>query len=548
MNRLRVAGAFLALMCSVGLTACGEELPTVGQFEPRYLPSSEVESGGTLRVMASSDFDSLDPGSTNSQFGLMLAQATQRTPYEMAPDETGGLIPNLATGAPVIDRHAGKVEFKLRSGVRYSPPVDREVVAADIEYAVERSLLPGVSNGYVDAYLGNLVGFRAAKAEALREPNVAPDIRGISTPDRRTVRLQFRGQVPPVAIEALALPLGAPVPESYAAPLDAEVPSAYGRYVVTTGPYMVANDSTGRLTGRRPGIRTDLVRNPNWSEPPGGEVAFLDQIHIEHGYSNTSAASRRIVNGDAMVSGDFLPDPATLADAATEHPDQLVMVPARASLYASLNTTIPPLDDPDVRRAIVAATDRSAMRLVRGGEIIGPLATHFIPPGVAGFEDAGGLGGPGFDFLESPSGDPELAGRYMEKAGYEGGQYRGEADLELVTDTTGVGRRVGELVRNAVESLGITVRTQAVARDVMYSRYCNVSPGGDCDLSRGRLAQPARRSPDNAPGDLRRSVDKTGEQLQLAPASGSRHRPPDEPREMDLGPRSQGAGLGPDRS
>src|SRR5215207_8847241 len=66
--------------------------------------------------------------------------------------------------------------------------------------------------------------------------------------------------------------------------------------------------------------------------------------------------------------------------------------------YIALNTTVKPFDNPDVRRAILAAFDRNALRQAFGGELTGDIPTHFIPPGQPGFEEAGGDAGPGVDF------------------------------------------------------------------------------------------------------------------------------------------------------
>ena len=63
--------------------------------------------------------------------------------------------------------------------------------------------------------------------------------------------------------------------------------------------------------------------------------------------------------------------------------------------------------------AITAAFDRDAASKARGGEFVGPIATHFIPPGIKGFEEAGGEKGPGFDFLAEPQGDMAVAEKYM---------------------------------------------------------------------------------------------------------------------------------------
>ena len=46
------------------------------------------------------------------------------------------------------------VTFKIRSGVRFSPPVDREVTSADVKYAVERAFFKTVNNPYASVYFG----------------------------------------------------------------------------------------------------------------------------------------------------------------------------------------------------------------------------------------------------------------------------------------------------------------------------------------------------------------------------------------------------------
>ena len=43
------------------------------------------------------------------------------------------------------------------------------------------------------------------------------------------------------------------------------------------------------------------------------------------------------------------------------------------------------------------------MRLTRGGPIVGDIAWRYIPPGIPGFDEAGGLNAPSdldFDFLQ----------------------------------------------------------------------------------------------------------------------------------------------------
>ncbi len=49
--------------------------------------------------------------------------------------------------------------------------------------------------------------------------------------------------------------------------------------------------------------------------------------------------------------------------------------------------------------------NRNALRQTRGGPAVGTVATHFIPPLMPGFDQAGGNAGPGYDFYKNPNGD-----------------------------------------------------------------------------------------------------------------------------------------------
>ena len=139
-----------------------------------------------------------------------------------------------------------------------------------------------------------------------------------------------------------------------------------------------------------------------------------------------------------------------------------------------MNTTIPPFDDLNVRRAVLAAADRDALRLTRGGEVVGPIATHFIPPAMPGFEESACQKGPGFDFLADPNGDPKLAAEYMRKAGYESGKYKGDESLLMVGEDAGVDKKAAEVALDIFQKLGFNVDLRLVGADTMYTKFCNV--------------------------------------------------------------------------
>jgi peptide/nickel transport system substrate-binding protein len=272
------------------------------------------------------------------------------------------------------------------------------------------------------------------------------------------------------------MPLAAPVPKDYAAEFDAENPSTYGQNQVTTGPYMIENNAQGEAVGYEAGRRIHLVRNPNWNAELDNRPAYLDEIEIQQGNDDATVASRRVLEGQSMISGDLQVPPAVLRTAVTQQQDQLVLAPSGGGRWVAMNSTIPPFDDINVRKAVIAGFDRDAMRLTRGGEVVGDIPTHFIPPGMAGYDEVGGAEGPGVDFMSNPKGDMELAAEYFRQAGYDSGKYEGTDELLMVGENAGVDERAADVAAEQFEKLGFSVRLRKVSGDAMYTKFCNV-PG-----------------------------------------------------------------------
>ena len=463
---------------AVALAACGSDDGgsdvTAEDFAPITAPGEGAQEGGSLDVIAAGSFDYLDPGAAFYNYTYIFTNATQRGLMSWFPADEDTPSPDLAAEEPEVSDDLKTVTFTLRDGVMFSPPVDREVTSADVKYAIERTLLSGVENAYTASYMDLIDGFEDAQKQVEQDDSVAPDISGIETPDDETVVFNLTEAYGDVLVGALSLPASAPVPEEYAKEFDAESPSTYGTHQVATGPYMIENDDEGNLTGYSAGEEVHLVRNPNWDPETDVRPAFLDEITFREGFSDVNSAFTRILEGESQVNGDILPTPAALKQAAQEFPDQLELAPSGGNRYVALNTQIPPFDDINVRKAVLAGADREAMRLARGGELVGPIATHFIPPGVPGFEEAGGLEGAGLDFMASPSGDPELAAEYMRKAGYESGEYEGDEEVLMVAENAGVDKEVGEVVLEQFESLGFDVEFRQVNSNIMYTKFCSV--------------------------------------------------------------------------
>ncbi|MFM9043577.1 MAG: ABC transporter substrate-binding protein, partial [bacterium] len=281
---LAVAVASLSIVAMLALASCGGSGGTATTDFP--LPTeapSDAQKGGTLEVLAGGDIDYMDPGASYYQFTFMIHYAMFRPLLSWPPGETKTPQPDLAAEQPTVSDDEKTVTFKIREGVKFAPPVYREVTSADVKYAIERGLMPGIANGYVGAYMDGLEGFDDANKAVEGNPTVAPDISGIQTPDDQTLVFKLTNTSSATLIQALSLPLSSPVPEEYAKEFDSQSPSKYGEQAVATGPYMVENDQSGKLTGYEPGKEIRLVRNPNWDSSSDARPAYADRITVKEG-------------------------------------------------------------------------------------------------------------------------------------------------------------------------------------------------------------------------------------------------------------------------
>src|SRR4051794_25198747 len=256
MRRTRFTAILAVVVVAAAIAGCGgsDDNKTSSGKAPTSAPAS-AQKGGTLTMISNGDVDNkLDPGYSYYQFDFILDNDLHRTLLRYKPNDTSKPSPDLAAAEPVVSNNGKTVTVKIRPGVKFSPPVNREVTAADVKYAMERDFLPQVGNGYAGAYWGDIVGSDAMASGKAKE------ISGITTPDKYTLKIDLKRPTAGVVIGAMALPGTAPVPKEYAAKFDAGKTSQYGLHLVTTGPYMVQNDASGKVTGYQPGRNITMVR------------------------------------------------------------------------------------------------------------------------------------------------------------------------------------------------------------------------------------------------------------------------------------------------
>jgi peptide/nickel transport system substrate-binding protein len=408
--------------------------------------------GGTLNIVSAEGWQHLDPGQSYFQIDYLVEYAVHRPLYSFKPD--GTLTPDLAEGTAQVSPDGKTVTIHIKPNIKFSPPVNRVVTSADVKYAFERDFNPNVPNGYALGYYP-IVGAEKSKGGP---------ISGIETPDKTTVVFKLTQNFGATFVQSLTLPGSAPVPKDYAAKLDKANPSKYDADPVNqafTGPYVIQSYKEGRsLT---------LVRNPNWDPKTDYRPAYADKIVWKAG-GDANVLARQTLNSTDLLMADGPPAPV-LKTAYQTKKSQLSIAPL-GNYYASLNTQVPPFNNVNLRRAAVAAANRQAYLLARGGKLVGQVATHFLGPTDPAFEAAGGVAGPGFDFLKSPTGDMKVAQKYMKLAGYPSGKYTGNENVLIVGSNSDPGPKEMQIVQAGLEALGFKTTIKAVPQQTMYSKFC----------------------------------------------------------------------------
>jgi peptide/nickel transport system substrate-binding protein len=277
-------------------------------------------------------------------------------------------------------------------------------------------------------------------------------------------------------VEALSLPLSAPVPQSFAGPMDKKSPTTYGtKYLVATGPYMIQSDpKTGQFQGigYQTGKSLTLVRNPNWSAKSDYRPAYLDRIDISIG-GDATVIGQQVLKGSDAVQFDT-PAQSTVKLGYQQYPSQITFTPGSGDHYVALDNAAGPFRNVNLRRAVWANLDRAAIIKLRGGSLTGQPATHFIYPGLNGYEAAGGAAGPQVPWNTDVNGNLQVAEKYMKAAGYKSGRYTGSATVQIVGANNGNDPAIIQLVNTDMTQLGFKTHVSLVDQSVMYAKYCGV--------------------------------------------------------------------------
>jgi peptide/nickel transport system substrate-binding protein len=382
---------------------------------PQRHSSGNGVRGGTLRVVSALFATGLDTALYSPPFARAYARTLYGYNLAGPPDQATVPVPDIAAGPPQLSADRRTYTFTLRPGVRYAPPVNREVTATDFITAIER-LYDKESPSYGQVYADLIAGARRFGDRK------ASRISGLAAPDPRTLRITLY-QPAGDFLSILTQTLFAPVPGEFAARY--RVGANYDGYVVGSGPYTPDIYIPGQLVV--------LIRNPNWdlaTDPL--RHPWVDRIQVRYGQSIASI-QRAIDREEADLSLDSTVPQTRLAAlrADPERSRRLSVRPTGNEVLLALGTSpkAGAIADVRVRRAVNYAIDKVAYRDAIAGKFApnGELASTILAPGSLGYRP--------YDLYPTPGGrgDPAKARALLAEAGYPHG-------LTLTFVTFGSGR------------------------------------------------------------------------------------------------------------
>lgn len=332
-------------------------------------------------------------------------------------DEAGEPYPSLASGWEISDDGL-TYEFSLRDDLSFSD--GSALTADDVRRSWLRLLDPSTGATAPDV-LGVISG-----APELAAGEIGVDEVGISAPDPSTLVVELRHPAS-YFLDIVATPAAFVVPEQADASQTWQSPESF----VGSGPYVVDG-----LEG------TDLVLRANEhyvaGPPPIDEIRWMSAIEGD--------AATAFANGEVDLVGVPGWDATWIAYDRDLGPSLHAAQPLTVS-YFGFDTTRPPFDDPDVRRAFLLALDRERLVPLAEGASSQPAAS-LVPPAI--WPEG---------FVPEIGSDPEQARRLLDQAGYED-----RADLgTIVVNGTGLG--VEPAVAAWEEELGVEIAVENMAFD-----------------------------------------------------------------------------------
>jgi oligopeptide transport system substrate-binding protein len=256
--------------------------------------------------------------------------------------------------------------FHLREGSRFAS--GQAITAEDVKYSWERAADPDTGSSTASTYLGDIIGVQA------KLDGEAEEVAGIRVIDDQTLEVTLDQPVP-YFLAKLTYPTSFIVDQ---ANVEGD-PEGWMFEPNASGPYVL-----------REILDEEAVvfeRNENYHTPPGIRYAVYLLYLSGTGLSFFEA-------GEVDIIGLGIADVQQVQESDDPYYDQLLSVPSMCTSLIMVDTSMPPMDDPQVRMAFALAVDKESIAELVYEDLI-LVADTILPPAMPGFSDA--LGALPFD-------------------------------------------------------------------------------------------------------------------------------------------------------
>ncbi len=402
--------ATTALMLSLALPATAQD----------YTPDPNAKPGGSITITYKDDVATLDPAIGYDWQNWSMIKSLFDGLMDYVPGTTT-LRPGLAESYE-ISPDGLSYTFKLRAGVKFHN--GREMTAEDVKYSLDRVTNPATQSPGA-GFFGSIKGF-----DAMMDGS-ATSLEGVTVVDPLTVRIDL-SRPDATFLHVMALNFASVVPKEAVDAAGAD----FGKQPVGTGAFKLAEWTLGQR----------LVFEKNADYWRAG-TPYLDQVVFEVGQEPV-VALLRLQNGEVDVPGDGIP-PAKFTEVMAD-PAQAAQVVKGGQLhtgYITLNVTIPPFDNPAVRKAVNMAVNKDRIVQIINGRAV--PATQPLPPSMPGYTE----GFAGYPF------DVEAAKAMLAEAGFPDG-----FETELFVMNTDPNPRIAQAIQQDLAAIGVKVSIQSLAQ------------------------------------------------------------------------------------
>ncbi len=433
--RKKVLGS--AGMCAVGAAL----LAAAVMAGPAASSPTRAKAGGTLNIAHSAgDFDNLDPAIAYVQDDWAVEYITclklLNTP-DKGPPEGSNLVPDAATGFPVVSKDGKTYTFTIKPGFKFN--TGAPVTAANFKAAFDRDSDPAM-NSPVTAFIDDVVGVK----DVLDKKS-----KSVSGVIAKGMKLTIKLTHPDGGLlNKLALPFFCAIPVNLPHdPNGIQTPPS-------AGPYYIAS--------RIPNRQVVLKKNPNYhGTRPRGTDTIVITVNTDQ-----QQTVLQVRNGTYAYDMGAGPPPADYAQLAKDfgvNKSRFFVNQQLTTWYLALNAQHGATANTNVRKAINYAIDRPALTRTFG-YLGGKRTTQLLPAALAG--------GNYKSVYPIRGADPAKAKSLAPNCG----------NISLWTTTSANGQAVGQLTKFELTQMGCNVTIKPFQGSSIYTAAG--TKGADFDVMR----------------------------------------------------------------